>query len=107
MPLHLADRTAVLDGVVTVEDAEPLAAWLRTATAPEVDLSRTTHLHTAALQCLLAAGVEVVRAPADPFLSRWVLPLLPTTSSTTGETAPATPHPTHAAEAARTAEVQL
>jgi hypothetical protein len=74
--LQLGSRTAVLEGVVTVEDAEPLAAWLRTTRDPRVNLRRCTHVHTAVLQCLLAAGVTVSVPPADPFLKAWVLPLV-------------------------------
>ena len=76
MPLQLGSRTAVLEGVVAVEDAEPLAAWLRTTSGPRVNLRRCTHLHTAVLQCLLAGGVKVSVPPADPFLRTWVVPLL-------------------------------
>jgi hypothetical protein len=78
VPLQLGSRTAVLEGVVTVEDAEPLAAWLRRTTSPRVNLRRCTHLHTAALQCLLVGGVKVSVAPSDDFLRTWVLPLLAT-----------------------------
>ncbi|MBB2899543.1 hypothetical protein FHR75_000331 [Kineococcus radiotolerans] len=78
MPLHFAENTAVLEGTVVVDEAEPLAGWLRTAPDPRVDLSRCAHLHTAALQALLAARVKVVAAPADDFLRAWILPLLAT-----------------------------
>ena len=76
MSLQLGSRTAVLEGVVTVDEAEPLAAWLRETSAPRVNLRRCTHLHTAVLQCLLAAGARVSVPPADPFLRTWVLPLV-------------------------------
>ena len=81
MPLQLGSQTAVLEGVVTVEDAEPLAAWLRRTTTPRVNLRRCTHLHTAALQCLLAGGVKVSVPPSDDFLRRWILPLLTTVAA--------------------------
>ncbi|WP_337062926.1 hypothetical protein [Kineococcus sp. G2] len=76
MPLHFAEGTAVLTGTVVVDEAEPLAAWLRAADGPAVDLAGCEHLHTAALQALLAARVKVAAAPADDFLRAWVLPLL-------------------------------
>jgi hypothetical protein len=79
VPLHFAENTAVLEGTVVVDEAEPLATWLRAAQAPRVDLSGCAHLHTAALQALLAARVKVIAAPADDFLRTWVLPLLGTT----------------------------
>ncbi|WP_432544311.1 hypothetical protein [Kineococcus sp. SYSU DK002] len=76
MPLHFAENTAVLSGAVVVDDAEPLAAWLRATPDPHADLAGCRHLHTAALQALLAARVKVGAAPADEFLRVWVLPLL-------------------------------
>ena len=80
MPLQLGSRTARLTGVVTVEDAEPLAVWLRARagarTPARVDLGTCTHLHTAVLQVLLAAHVQVTVPPVDPFLRDWVAPLL-------------------------------
>ncbi len=77
MPLELG-ATAVRTGTVTVEDAEPLAAWLRDHHDRHVDLSGATHLHTAALQALLSARPAIAAPPVDEFLSRWVLPLLST-----------------------------
>ncbi|NHC15281.1 hypothetical protein [Motilibacter deserti] len=76
MPLQLGSRTAVLEGTVTVEEAEPLAAWLRQTAGPRVNLRDCSHLHTAALQALLAARVKVSVLPADAFLRAWVAPLL-------------------------------
>lgn len=76
MPLSLSDDTAQLVGVVSVDEAEPLAQWLRSTPAPKVGLKRCSTLHTAALQALLAAAPEVVSPPRDPFLLTWVLPLL-------------------------------
>ena len=81
MPLKLEGDTAVLTGAITVEDAEPLAAWLRDTPEPAVDLSDCTHLHAAALQALLAARATVAAEPADPFLKTWVLPVLAPTDS--------------------------
>jgi hypothetical protein len=76
MPLELGERTAVLSGAVSVDEAEPLAEWLRRTPSPAVDLARCVHLHTAALQALLAADVTVTVAPADGFLASRVMPLL-------------------------------
>jgi hypothetical protein len=75
MPLELG-ATAVLTGTVTVEDAEPLASWLRDHHDAHVDLSGCTHLHTAALQALLSSQPEITAPPTDDFLSRWILPIL-------------------------------
>ncbi|GAA4656996.1 hypothetical protein [Kineococcus glutinatus] len=76
MPLQLGRRTAVLTGALVVEDAEPLATWLRATGEARVDLADCEHLHTAVLQALLAARVKVGAPPADAFLRAWVLPLL-------------------------------
>jgi hypothetical protein len=75
MPLELG-ATAALTGTVSVEDAEPLASWLRDHHDAHVDLSGATHLHTAALQALLCAQPTITAPPADEFLRRWILPLL-------------------------------
>lgn len=76
MPLEIADGVAVLTRAVTVDEAEPLARWLRETADPAVDLAGCTHLHTAALQSLMAARPTVVAAPTQPFLARWVVPLI-------------------------------
>lgn len=76
MPLQLGSRTAVLEGIVTVEEAEPLTAWLRSRPAGRVNLRDCTHLHTAALQALLAAAVQVSVLPNDVFLRVSVAPAL-------------------------------
>ncbi len=76
MPLQLGKRTAVLSGAIVVEDAEPLAGWLRTARNPLVNLRDCTSLHTAALQALLAGRAKLGSRPTDPFLASWVAPLL-------------------------------
>ena len=76
MPLQLGRRTAVLSGTVTVDEAEPLATWLRSTGEARVDLGSCDHLHTAALQALLAAGAKVSVPPADAFLRTWIVPLL-------------------------------
>ena len=75
MPLELG-AAAVLTGTVTVEDAEPLASWLRDHHDGQVDLSACTHLHTAALQALLSSRPVITAPPADDFLIRWILPIL-------------------------------
>ena len=99
MPLQLGDGTAVLTGIITIEETEPLAAWLRahgTVRPPaRVDLGGCLHLHTAVLQALLAAKVQVSVPPADPFLQEWVAPLLAPVPIRTGG-----PAPDDAAEAA-------
>ena len=76
MPLELHDTTATLTDVVTVDEVEQLAAWLRVTTKPRVNLRRCNHLHTGALQAMLRFRPKVSAAPADAFLATQVLPLL-------------------------------
>jgi hypothetical protein len=61
---------------VSVEDAEPLANWLRQTPGGAVDLGACTHLHTAALQALASARPRIAVAPTDHFLLTWIVPLL-------------------------------
>jgi hypothetical protein len=77
LPLELHDNgSATLSGVVTVDEVEPLTAWLRGATKPRISLRRCNHLHTGALQALLLFRPKISAAPTDAFLATQVLPLL-------------------------------
>ena len=76
MSLQLDDRTATLAGVITVDDAEPFTAWLRTITDPQVDLRDCTRLHTAVFQAILAFQPTVTAGPTENFLAAYVLPML-------------------------------
>ncbi|MGA2926816.1 MAG: hypothetical protein ABSG43_12620 [Solirubrobacteraceae bacterium] len=83
MPLQLTDHIAILAGNISVEDAEPLANWLRQTNDRAVDLGACTHLHTAALQALASARARIAVTPGDAFLAKWIVPLLtPTPDST-------------------------
>jgi hypothetical protein len=79
VPLQLGSRTAALAGVVGIDETEPLVAWLRDrgrGRAPvRIHLGACTHLHSAVLQALLAARVQISVPPVDPFLRTWVAPL--------------------------------
>lgn len=76
MPLELGDTTATLAGVVTVDEVEELAGWLRVTAKPKVNLRRCNHLHTGAFQAMLRFRPKVSAAPTDAFLATQVLPLL-------------------------------
>ncbi|GIE93464.1 hypothetical protein [Paractinoplanes rishiriensis] len=76
MPLELHENTATLTGVVTVDEVEQLAAWLRVTQKAKVNLRRCNHLHTGAFQAMLRFQPKVTAAPADAFLATQVLPLL-------------------------------
>jgi hypothetical protein len=76
LPVELHETSATLTGVVTVDDVEPLTAWLRVTARARVNLRGCTHLHTGALQALLCFHPKVSAAPTDAFLASQVLPLL-------------------------------
>ncbi|MEV4346196.1 hypothetical protein AB0J83_17135 [Actinoplanes sp. NPDC049596] len=76
MPLELNETTATLSDVVTVDEVEPLVAWLRATPKGKVNLRRCNHLHTGALQALLLFQPKISSAPANAFLAEQVLPLL-------------------------------
>ena len=95
MPVTLTGRAAERSGAVSVEDAEPLAQWLRAHPQGRVSLRRCTGVHTAVLQVLLALEARVVGVPADPFLAAHVLPLLTPAGRTATGSAPSTAAPAH------------
>jgi hypothetical protein len=69
MSIRYLKKHAALEGVVTVEDAEPLLQWLRTQARPAVHLGRCEHLHAAVLQVLLVLRPKLVALPGDPWLT--------------------------------------
>lgn len=76
MPLEFSDTTATLTEVVTVDEVEQLAGWLRSTPKARVNLRKCNHLHTGALQALLLFRPKIAAAPTDAFLATRVLPLL-------------------------------
>lgn len=78
MPVTYEKSLARFAEVCTVEEAMEVQEWLGRHKAPRIDLSACTHLHTAVLQVLMAARPQLAAAPEDPFLRRWVAPLLDT-----------------------------
>jgi hypothetical protein len=76
LPLELHDTTATLIGVVTVDEVEQLAAWLRDTPKGRLNLRRCNHLHTGALQAMLLYRPKISVAPTDAFLAAQVHPLL-------------------------------
>ncbi|WP_157271785.1 hypothetical protein [Azohydromonas aeria] len=68
MGIRYEEGTALLEGIVGVEDAEGLAAWLREQPAPAVALSDCEHVHGAVLQVLLALRPRVAARPAPGWL---------------------------------------
>ena len=67
MAVRSDEDTLHLEGDCPVEEAETLLAWLCAHRQGRIDLSACTHLHTALLQVLIAAGGRIDVAPLDPF----------------------------------------
>jgi hypothetical protein len=92
LPLELHDNnSATLSGVITVDEVEQLAGWLRSNPRARISLKRCNHLHTGALQALLLFRPRISAAPTDAFLAAHVLPLLAGSrgvSSRTGSRSP-------------------
>ncbi|NMO54162.1 hypothetical protein HH310_23635 [Actinoplanes sp. TBRC 11911] len=76
MPIEFRDTLATLSGVVTVDEVDQFAGWLRTTPKARVSLRRCRHLHTGVFQAMLRYRPKVTAAPTDPFLAVRVLPLL-------------------------------
>ena len=76
MPLEFRRNEVCLTGSCGAEDALELADWLTKHKRAKVSLAACTHLHTALLQTLLAYKPAVSVGPEDPFLARWILPVL-------------------------------
>ncbi|MHB8284145.1 MAG: hypothetical protein ACYDD1_05665 [Caulobacteraceae bacterium] len=76
MTVALAEDMIVLTGLCRVEDAEPLTALLQASPEAALDLAACEGLHAAVVQAILAFQPEIRVKPADPFLARWLSPLL-------------------------------
>ncbi|MEK8052378.1 hypothetical protein AACH10_19150 [Ideonella sp. DXS22W] len=69
MPIRFHKKQAMLDGFVTVEDAEALSNWLREGQGRGVHLGQCAQVHAAVLQVLMALKPRLVAAPADAHLA--------------------------------------
>jgi hypothetical protein len=76
MSVVLTGNTIVLSGHCGVEEAEMLVSLIQTHPTAIVDLSESSHLHSALWQALLLMAPPVSGEPADPFAREWVVPLL-------------------------------
>lgn len=72
-----AEGAIRLEGHCAVEEAETLLELLLTHSDAPVDWTRCQSAHTAVVQVLLALGRPTLGMPEDPFLQRWIAPLLP------------------------------
>lgn len=76
MSVSLDGNVVRLYGDCPVEDAETVMRLLQAAVDPDVSLAEVRILHTAVLQVLLALRPKLVGPVRDPFISRWLAPLL-------------------------------
>ena len=83
MSVVLEAGTIRLRGSSAVEDAEVLLELLLAGGPTPVDLQAATGLHAAVLQVLLTVRPDVIGPASDPFVDRWLLPLLKSDRSTT------------------------
>ena len=72
MPVIVSETTASLEGICTVEDAEPLLQWLQAHPGGRVELTECVNLHSALLQTLLAGQAHTAGWPADANLRAWL-----------------------------------
>lgn len=72
MGIRYGDKQAILEDIVTVEEAEGLLEWLQTHPDATIDLAACTHLHAANLQVLMAAKPTIAAWPADAGLADWL-----------------------------------
>jgi len=70
--LDLKKTVAVLSGVVTVQEAEPLLEWLHATPKGKLNLAACEHVHAAALQVILRTGATIQKDPTDPDLVSWL-----------------------------------
>lgn len=69
MGLRFLKKHAALEGIVSAEEAQALADWLREQKAPAVHLGRCEQVHAAVLQVLLALRPRIVAMPAERWLA--------------------------------------
>lgn len=72
MTIAWNDDVLACTGTLTVEDAEGLLQELAARPMAHADLAACSHVHAAALQVLMAAGVQVDAWPADAALAAWL-----------------------------------
>jgi hypothetical protein len=71
MPIRFEASIVYCQGECMVEDALPLLEFLRTHEGVRIDMEDCTYAHTAVLQALAAATIEL-KLPASPEMARWV-----------------------------------
>ena len=72
MPVIVRKTTVSLQGVCTIEDAEPLLQWLLTHPGGKVQLKDCVNLHSAVLQTLLVGQAQCQNWPSDANVRAWL-----------------------------------
>ena len=85
------DGRIALDGACGLQDAETLLSLLQERPGSCVDVGRTTHLHAAVWQVILAMQPPVEGRAPDPFVRRWLLQESATGGAPRGEAPAGTP----------------
>jgi hypothetical protein len=98
MTVRRVDDAVILEDVCVVEDAEVLMQQIQEG-ASIIEWSACTHLHTACLQVILAAGLPMRGTPANPALARWLMPILQSEAAAAEQPAPEDPAIPHRLEA--------
>lgn len=76
MSVHFDGDIVRLEGVCTVDDAEPLLRLLQEHPGASIDWQACDQAHTAIIQILMAARRPIAGPPNADQLERWVAPLL-------------------------------
>jgi hypothetical protein len=76
MSVRLAGEVVVLEGDCPVDEAESLLELLLANPGASVDWSACGQLHTAVVQVLLAVRPPMEGEPGNPFLRRWIAPII-------------------------------
>jgi hypothetical protein len=77
MAIQYDKELVLLEGLVSVEDAEQLLEHLQGKAHAQVDFSQCSYVHPANIQVLLAAGVTVRAWPGDAALAGWLQSVFP------------------------------
>ena len=69
MPITYTDTTAEVTGRIGAEECQDFMTWLQAHPGGEVRLAECEHLHSAALQCLLALKPRIASLSTDRLLN--------------------------------------
>ena len=72
MSITYKEDTAVFKETATVDEAETFLEWITEHENCVVDLSESSHIHTAVLQVLMAAEPHVTKMPEDDSFGIWL-----------------------------------